>query len=162
MTIREIDERLLSLVDPETGEIQDVAAFQALQMERGKKVENMALWVLDLKDEAQAVQHEIERLQERKAAIEAKAKRLRQYIQIVSNGEKVKTPLVSVHYLQTESVKIDDAAEVVRWAQAADLDGEVLRYAEPEINRQALKKRLKAGETVPGAELVAQTSTVIK
>lgn len=37
MTFREIDERMLSLIDQETGEIMDVSAFEALQMEHDKK-----------------------------------------------------------------------------------------------------------------------------
>ena len=60
-TFREIDEAILALVDEE-GEIADIEAFEALQMERAKKAANMALWALDLKDEQDAIRYEIKRL----------------------------------------------------------------------------------------------------
>ena len=44
MTIFEIDEAILECVDLETGEIIDAERLDALQMERDKKIENVALW----------------------------------------------------------------------------------------------------------------------
>ena len=122
MTFREIDEALLSLVDRETGEILDVSAFEALQMERERKAENMALWVLDLKDEIASIDGEIQRLRDRKDAAERKAKSLKRYLQIITRGEKIKTPLVSVSYRNTSSVEIADKDSVIRFAQDNNLD----------------------------------------
>lgn len=42
MTIYDIDQNLMALVDPETGELLDVEAFARLQMAREKKLEGMA------------------------------------------------------------------------------------------------------------------------
>ena len=44
MTLYEIDAALAALMDPETGEIADIAAFEQLQMDRQTKIENVALW----------------------------------------------------------------------------------------------------------------------
>ena len=41
MTIYEIDDALLSLVDGETGELLDFEEFERLSMERDKKIEGM-------------------------------------------------------------------------------------------------------------------------
>jgi hypothetical protein len=59
MTLYEIDDAILACVDPETGEIINPEALTALQMEREKKLENVALWVKDLKAEAEAIGNEI-------------------------------------------------------------------------------------------------------
>lgn len=162
MTFREIDERLLALVDQETGEILDVEAFEELKMERTAKAENMALWVLDLKDEAAALAAEIQRLRERKTAAERKAESLKRYLQIVTDGQKLKTPLVTVSYRTTSSVEVTDSAAVIKWAQDTNRDDEVLKYAEPEISKTAVKALLQDGTQVPGATIVSNVSTVIK
>ena len=44
----EIDAEILASVDQETGEILDIEKLDALQMERERKLEGVALWVKDL------------------------------------------------------------------------------------------------------------------
>lgn len=41
MTLYEINEAMLALVDPETGELMDYEAFSALNMAREEKLENI-------------------------------------------------------------------------------------------------------------------------
>lgn len=43
-----------------------------------------------------------------------------------------------------------------------DLPEELLKYKEPEINKTELKKRLKSGEVINGAELVQRNNMQIK
>ena len=45
----DIDQEILDCVDLETGEILDSAKLDALQMERERKLEGVALWIKDLK-----------------------------------------------------------------------------------------------------------------
>lgn len=162
MTFREIDEALLSLIDQETGEILDVSAFESLQMEREKKAENMALWVLDLKDEVASIENEIKRLKERKEFTERKIDSLKRYLPVITHGEKLKTPLVSVSYRSTSSVELFDKESVIKFAQDNNLDDDLLRYQEPEISKTAVKKMLADGKKVPGAIIVENLSTIIK
>lgn len=161
MTIREIDERLLDLVDPETGEIADVAAFESLQMERSAKVEGMALWVLQLKDDAETLAAEIERLQGRKRAAENRAASLKSYLFYILNGEKYKTPLVSVSYRNSTAVNVVDKTAVIDWAEATGHD-EVMRYAEPEISKAEIKKLIESGVEVKGATIEQNVSTIVR
>ena len=42
MTLYDIDESIAALIDPDTGEITDYAALDALQMERSEKVGQIA------------------------------------------------------------------------------------------------------------------------
>ena len=44
MSIYDIDDAILSIVDMETGEIEDEKRFDELQMERTQKVENIGCY----------------------------------------------------------------------------------------------------------------------
>lgn len=159
-TFREIDEMIMDLVDPETGELLDVEAFEALHMERERKAENMALWALQLESDAEAIRAEIARLQARQKSAERKAKSLRDYLAIVLNGEKMKTPLVTVSYRMSKGVEITDPEGLTEWAQRGH--EEVLKYKAPEISKTAVKELIEGGVDVPGAEIVMRSSTQIK
>lgn len=162
-TFREIDDRLLALTDPETGEILDVEAFEALQMERTRKAEGMALWALDLDDEVQAIDGELTRLMARKRAAQAKARSLRQYLGIILDGEKLKTPLVSVSYRRTPAVEIEDEHRLIEWAQRSTEHGDTaLKYRDPEISKVGVRQLIEEGVDVPGAQIVTHVSTIIK
>lgn len=162
MTFREIDEAMMNLVDEETGEILDIQEFEKLAMSKQDKIENMALWVLDLKDESEQINAEIQRLRDRKTATDNKMKRLKEYIQIILGGEKLRTPLVSVSFRSNESVNITDAEAVINWVQHYNKDDGVLKYLPPEISKTGIKQLIKEGSTIPGASLENTTSTIIK
>lgn len=98
MTIYEIDEQITSLIDEETGEIKDFEAFEALQMERNDKIDNMAAWVVDLKAQAKAIAEQVKVLQERKKAAENKAESLKNYLNIILDGQKFTSPRCSVSF----------------------------------------------------------------
>ena len=91
MTLYEIDEAILACTDQETGEIIDPEALTALQMERDRKLENVALWVKDLKAEAEAIGNEVKALTARKKAAENKAERLKEWLVTALGGEIFKT-----------------------------------------------------------------------
>ena len=55
----EIDERIRECVDPETGEIIDDAALDALTIAREQKVEGVALWAKELSYEVEALKAKI-------------------------------------------------------------------------------------------------------
>lgn len=160
-TFREIDERLLALVN-EDGEILDVEAFQQLQMERETKDENMALWALDLKDEQEAIKQEIQRLQGRLKSAATKEQSLREYLQAVLGGQKLKTARVSVGYRTTQAVEITDEDGLRQWAMTDPKGENVLRYREPEISKTAIREMIEAGGEVPGARIATRQSTTIR
>ena len=156
-TFREIDEQILSLVN-EDGEIMDIEAFDALQ--KTAKVEGMARWVLDLKDEQEAIKQEIDRLTALKRAAERKEASLKEYLRIVLGGEKLKTATVAVSYRTSQAVEITDESAVKAWA-AEHEDLGVVKYM-PEISKTAIKDILAVGDEIPGAAMVSKVSTVIK
>ena len=161
-TFREIDERLLALIDPETGELLDVEAFEQLQMERTEKAEKMALWALDIALGQQVTRDEIKRLQGILAAMERKEKHLREYLGIILGGQKLRTPLITVSYRTAAAVEVDDEEAVRAFARSDDRYEDVLRYKEPEISKSEIKRLIAEGVEVPGARVVNRQSVVVK
>ena len=84
----DIDAAILACVDQETGEIFDPAQLDALQMERAQKLEGVALWVKDLKAEAEAVKAEADKLNARKKAIDNKVEKVS--YETAGKGRKVR------------------------------------------------------------------------
>lgn len=159
MNIYEIDQRIMELVDPETGELLDYEAFAALQMEREKKIESLALWVKDLTATASAIAEEIKTLQERKKSAEAKAQRLKEYLDRALDGQKFSTPRCSVSYRTSSKVQVD--LYFIAWALENDRD-DLLRVKPAEPDLKAVKAALDAGEEIPGAEIVKTRSLGVK
>lgn len=54
MNLYQIDREILSCVDQETGEIIDFEQLDALQMDRERKIENLACYIKNLKAEEAA------------------------------------------------------------------------------------------------------------
>lgn len=155
MTIFDIDEAILKLVDEETGEVVDIEALEALEMERDKKVSNIACWIKQLDAEAEAIKAEKKKLADRQTAKENKAKQLREFLARVLNGEKYEDARCKVSYRRSESVEVSEdidynyiPAEYVKTVQS--------------IDKTAIKTAIKAGHTFKGVQLVQNTSVQIK
>lgn len=157
MTIYEIDNAILGCIDTDTGEIIDMDALEALEMERDSKIENVALWIKDLKAEAEAIKAEKQNLEKRQKAAENKAEQLKKYLEYALNGEKFKTAKCSISY--RKSVSVDVNMELL---QTFDDSDEYLRYSAPEPNKTAIKEALQNGATIPGCLLVENNSLQIR
>nr|MBQ1578076.1 siphovirus Gp157 family protein [Oscillospiraceae bacterium] len=162
MTLYEIDEALLNLVDPETGEIMDISAFTELQMDREKKLEGIACWIKDLYAEEDALKNEEDALRARRAAARRKRENLWAYLQTMLAGEKLKTGKVAVTYRKNPpSVQVDNEAELLEWARSC-CRADLLRLKDPELDKAGLKAAIEKGEYVPGARIVQETRMVIQ
>lgn len=160
MTLYEINAALEAAydaaVDPDTGEIINGAAAQALDnlsMAKDEKVENIALWIKNLNAEADAINAEKKKLAARQAAAENKAESLKRYLAGALAGEKFKTARVAISYRKSESVQIDEGAA---------LPPELMTTPKPVPNKTAIKEALKAGEVIEGASLVTNNNIQIR
>lgn len=163
MTLYEIDNAILACVDPDTGEVIDPEALTALQMEREQKLENVALWIKDLRAEADAIANEVKNLTARKKAAESKAESLKAWLGKALDGEVFKTSKVRVSYTHSTKLNVIDEASVVSWIQTHFTEPEeYLRYQLPEIRKDAVKTAIKDGAEIPGACIEATESVVIK
>ena len=158
MNLYEINEAIErafeACIDPETGEIVgDTEALDDLVLARDEKVENIALWIKNLKAEAEAIRNEEKALADRRRAAENKAERLKSYLAYNLDGEKFKTPKVSISWRKSESVVVPDVFQ---------LPDEYVKYKDPEPNKQLIKEAIKKGFDVEGASLVENTNLIIK
>lgn len=153
MKLYEIDQAIMDCIDMETGEIVNEELLNDLQMERDAKIENVALWIKELKAEAEALKAEKLAFAERQRVEENKMESLKKWLAYTLNGEKFKTVRASVTFRTTDKVEVADIYK---------LDENYLRYKEPEADKDAIKKAIKAGQEVAGATLVSSTSVIIK
>lgn len=158
----EIDHDILDCVDMETGEILDAEKLDALQMEREHKLEGVSLWVKDLTAEANAVKEEADKLTARKRALDNKITALKSWLLIALNGEKLKTPRCNVYQTHSQRVSVEDEAELVKFLETLEDPEQFLRFREPELRKDEIKKALKDGTIIPGASLETTESVVIK
>lgn len=162
MSIYEIDNAILSLFDSESGEMAEdaIQQFEELQMEREQKVENIALYIKDLNARAKAIKEEESALKERRAAAENKIKRLESLLSYALQGSKFETPRVAVTFRKSIKTNIDDVERCMSYLK--EFAPDAIRYKEPEISKDAVKKLIKAGTAVPGAELVESVTVGVK
>lgn len=153
MKLYEIDEAIMACIDAETGEIIDADKLDKLTMERDAKIENVALWIKDLKAEAEALKAEKMAFAERQKVAENKIESLKKWLAYALDGQDYKSVRASVTFRKSQAVEIADIYK---------LDENYLRYKEPEADKTAIKEALKAGKEVAGATLVENTSVIIK
>ena len=158
----EIDQDILDCVDMETGEILDTEKLDGLQMEREAKLEGVALWVKDLKAEAEAVKAEADKLTARKKALDNKIDGLKNWLLFALGGEKLKTPRCNVYQTHSTRLSVADEAELINAIQTLDEPERFLRFRVPELKKDEIKKALKDGWTFIGASLEETESVVIK
>lgn len=162
MNLFEIDEQLQrcikleasdNYVDTETGEIIDVAAIEQLEMDRDKKIRNIACWIRNLEADEKALADQIKTFTARKNAAKNKRESLKSYLANFLNGAKWQNSEVAISWRKSESVEVEEGAAIPE---------QYLRYKEPEINKAAIKADLKAGVSIYGCQLVTKNNIQIK
>ena len=158
MKLYEIDEAIMNLFDPETGECVDYEALESLQMERDRKIEGIALWIKDLEADAVKIRNEEKALAERRRSMESKADNLTKFLAgVVGEGNRFSTSKCAISWRKSESVRVD--FEELKQDPLAD---NYLRYKDPEIDKAAIKAAIKDGKTVLGAELVTNNNIQLR
>ncbi len=151
MNLYEVDARLEELIDGETGEVLDYEALEALQMEREKLIEGIALSYKNAKSDIDRLTEEIEKLKDKVESAKRRQERCRELLTGCLGGDKFKTPLVSVWWQKgSESVEIADESRVP----------DAYAITERTIDRQAIKEALKLGEVLEGCSLVRGADTI--
>lgn len=153
MNLYEIDREIESCVDMETGETIDTERLASLQMEKSKKIENIGCWIKNLTAEAAALKNEKDALAQREKVAKNKADGLKQYLAGYLAGQKFKTAKVAISYRKSEAVEIADEAAVP----------DEFRIPQPDkIDKTGIKKALKDGAVIVGAQIVERQNIQIK
>ena len=153
MNLYEINQAILDCVDLSTGEILDTAAFDQLQMERDEKIENIALWIKNLRAEGESLKAEAKNFTERQKRAENKAESLTKYLDSVLKGQKFKSVRAEVSYRKSTALNVQEGAQAPEAYLVAK---------EPTIDKAGLTKAIKAGEEFEGFSLVERNNISIK
>ena len=150
--VREIEDFEFE-IDEETGEILNAEDLDNLELEKNEKIEQLCLWIKNLKSDAAAYKAEKDSFAKKQKAAENEAESVKGYIEYILAGEKFKTDRVTVSYRKSEQVECLDMSLV---------DDDYLRFKEPELDKTKIKKALKDGVKVGGCMLVEKQNMQIK
>jgi hypothetical protein len=165
MNIYQIDAAIQACLDMDTDELVDmetgeIISLDALQMEREKKLENVACYIKNLTADADALKAEKDALAKREQAARKKIDSLKKYLTDNLHGEKLTTTRAAISFRKSEAVEFANQELFVVWA--AENMNSLLTYKQPEPNKTVVKQYLKAGGTLPGAQLVERLNVAIK
>lgn len=155
MTLYEVEDAILECVDTETGDILDVEKLEALEMERDKKISNIACWVKELRSDAAGIKAEKDALDKRMKAKENLADRLSNYLQNFLNGAKFEDSRCAISYRKSESTEIADGLDL----NTLPDDCKKITVT---ANKTAIKEALKGGAKIDGCALVVKNNIQIK
>lgn len=143
-----------AFVDPDTGEIMTAEELDAelarLDMNRDEILQYLAKKVLNIRADIAGVKPEIKRLQEMKKKLEKKEERLLSIIDRECKGENKDLGVAAFSYRMSHPLEYDPAAvpDIIAWLEEHEHD-DCLKYAEPELRLDPIKKLIKAGNEVP-------------
>ncbi len=149
----EIDTQITECFDADTGELLDAEKLENLMIEKENKLENVALWIKNLKADAAMYKAEKNAFAERQAEAERKAESLTIWLKNALGGQKFKTEKTEVNFRKTTKVEVLDIWE---------LNEDFVKYSDPTPDKVAIKRAIKAGEEVKGAKLIDDISISIK
>lgn len=149
----EISQAILDCIDLSTGEILDTAAFDQLQMERDEKIENIALWIKNLRADALAYKAEKDAFAEKQKRAENKAESLTKYLANVLDGKKFKSVKADITWRKSIALNVQEGAQAPE---------EYLRVKEPELDKKALTDALKSGAEIAGFELIEKMNIQVR
>ena len=157
--ISDIIERMFESADPETGEIDPeiVKELTEMQEAREKKLDNIGAYMKDLAWEITAIKEEIKNLQARAKAKEKKYEWFKSYVasDLIRNDQtKFESARVKFSFIKSTAVCIPDESKVPK------------KYIEKtiieKIDVAVIKKLLKEGQKVRGAELIERQNLQVK
>lgn len=140
--------------DEETGELLNADDLDNIEIALDDKIKNCVYYYKNKKAEAEALKAEKMRFAERQKAAERQAQTMGEYLANCLQGEAWQSAD------KTQKITYRKSDEVV--ADVAQLPAEYLRYKEPEADKTAIKKAIKAGVEIAGAQLIEKRNIQIK
>lgn len=142
------------VVNTEDGEILNLQQFDALQMERDAKVEGLACYIKNKIAEAEAIYAEINVLSYRAEAKKKEIERCKAYLAGALYGEKFETPRCKITWRKSEICNV------------LNIDAVPEEYKRTKVtvdaDKTAIKKAIKSGTEVPGAEVIQKLNMTLK
>lgn len=149
-------------IDLETGEINDVLLgerLMKLELTEHDKIENIALFVKELESDIGAIKAEESNLKQRRGTKEKKSEWLKSYLSsylTLTERTKFETPKCALTFRKSESVNIFDEHAFVVGGKYFDTET-VYKF-----DKTGIKKAIKSGEDLIGAEVVTKQNLQVK
>lgn len=105
--------------------------LNAIHMERDEKIEQICLWIKNLRGEAEMVKAEAKNLTDRAKRLTNKADNLEKYVASNLDGKPFKTSKVNVTWRKSESVEILDESKIPE------------KYLDISVTRKPVKAEIK-------------------
>ena len=137
--------------------------LEAITASIEEKADNIACMLKGLEAEAQAIKAEEDRLKARRQAKERAYERIKAYLseeRLKANITAVDTARNKITFRKSESVQIVDEGAFLSWALINNT--ELIKFGEPKPNVSVIKKALKDGATIQGAELRVNQNIQLK
>ena len=158
MTLYEIDKDIQVLIN-EDGEIEDIERFDALVMERNKKIENVGCWVKNLTAEVAAMKEEKKRLEDRIKSKDRMIDSLEWWLDKALNGQKFESPRVAISFRKSKAVEIQDEEVFKAWAKDYAAALLTVTYT---IDKTGVKNYIAGGAECPCAVIAERKSMQVK
>ena len=129
------------------------------------KAVNIAIYIKNLKSDAEQLKAEKLKLEKRQSAKNKLAERLEKYL--FDSMQKIKRtqidrPQAKIRIKQNpESTVIENEQAFIQWAESNDRD-DLLKYEQPSVKKAVVKALLKKKENIPFAHLERKTVLEIK
>ena len=154
MKLYEIEQAILDCIDNDTGEVIDLERLNQLAMDRRTKIDNIISWYKQLCAEAVAIENEIKSLKERQNRKINKSESLKQWLSVVLDGTIFESSRNMVTWRRSDEVYIIKEDKIP--SEYKTEKTEVI------ISKADIKKAIKDGITVEGAELIYKNNIQIK
>lgn len=164
LSLYEIDSRIQSIIDrlydtvDENGEVGEIdfTELEQLQEDRKTKLENIALYIKNTEAEAKAIKEEEDKLSKRRKSLENRAERLRALM--INSMKEANEPELATARCKAR-IKDNEQTDII------DLDAIPEEYINVKVERKpdktAIKKAIKAGQQVAGAQIIINTTIKI-
>lgn len=166
MKLYELTHDYLALLDAiDNDEIPEEAIADTLESITAcieDKADSIACLLKNLDADIVAIKAEEARLAERRKAKEKSHERIKQYLSETlqrAGLDKIETARNRITFRKSESVEVDEEA-FIKWAEINRDD--LLTYSAPKVNKTEVKKALKDGIEIVGAELRIKNNIQIK
>ena len=154
MKLYEIEQAILECIDDETGEIIDFTQLNQLVMDRQTKIDNIACWYKQLAAEIVAIEHEIQALSNRRDSKRNKAENLKRYLSDILYGANFESARNRITWRRSDEVNIIDETKI-----PVEYKTEKIEII---VSKAEIKKAIKDGIVVDGAELIIKNNIQIK
>lgn len=152
MNLYEINREILACIDYETGEILDEGRLNSLEIEREKKIENVALWIKNLESEAAALKKEKDSFTQREKSTKNKIESLKKYLENALQGQKFQTTKCAISFRTSTTLEMSEKAEIP----------EEFRKYSFDLDKTKMKEALKNGANYKGFWLQKNQKIQIK